>query len=187
MYFIVHTVETAPEASRPLLEQTERRLGFVPNLTGELAASPAAVEGYLALSAAFAKSSLTPLEREIVLVAVSVEDRCHYCTAAHTTSAEWQELDLEAIEAVRDGRPIADPKLEALRLFTVKIVRARGWLADAELRAFTAAGFSQPAILEILMGVGLKTFSNYVNHVTETPLDEAFQHNAFIPAARRAA
>jgi alkylhydroperoxidase family enzyme len=49
------------------------------------------------------------------------------------------------------------------------------------------AGYTQPAILEVLMGVGLKTFSNYVNHVTETPLDEAFQHNAYTPAARRAA
>jgi hypothetical protein len=45
VYFPVFTPETAPEASRPLLEQTARRLGFVPNLTGELAASPAAVEG----------------------------------------------------------------------------------------------------------------------------------------------
>jgi len=100
---------------------------------------------------------------------------------------EVRRLDREVIEAVRNGGPIADRKLEALRSFAVKAVRARGWLGDAELRAFMAAGYPQATILEVLMGVGLKTLSNYVNHVTETPLDEAFQHNAFTPAARRAA
>ena len=184
MFFKVHTPATAPTGSRPQLESTERRLGFIPNLTGELAESPAALEGYLAASAAFAKSSFTALERELILVAVSVEDGCHYCTAAHTTSAEWQGVDLEVIAAVRDDRPVADRRLEALRRFVLRTVRARGWVSDTEVQAFIDAGFSKAAVLEVALGIGLKTFSNTVNHITETPLDAAFQPHAFTPARR---
>ena len=49
--FNVHTIDTAPDQSRPLLEGAKQAFGFVPNLIGVLAESPAAAEGYLALGA----------------------------------------------------------------------------------------------------------------------------------------
>src|SRR5689334_4588068 len=78
-------VETAPEASRPFLENIQRSFKFVPNLFGVFANAPALLEGYLSLSAAFGKARLTPVERELVLLTVSVENSCRYCTAAHST------------------------------------------------------------------------------------------------------
>lgn len=51
MKFPPHTRDSAPEASKPLLAQVESAFGFVPNLTATLAESPAALAGYLQLSA----------------------------------------------------------------------------------------------------------------------------------------
>src|SRR5262245_40151920 len=60
--FIVHSAETAPAGSRPLLEGIGRTFGFVPNLFGVFAESPAALQGALSIYEAFAKSSLSPVE-----------------------------------------------------------------------------------------------------------------------------
>lgn len=111
--FPIHTLETAPEASRPFVAGAKHAFGIVPNLVGEFAESPAVIEGYLALAGAYQKSDLTPLEREIVLIAASVENACHHCVAAHTTVTQGQKLDQTVIAAVRNGGPVDDAKLEA--------------------------------------------------------------------------
>jgi len=180
--FPIHTVETAPEASKPFLDGAKKAFGLIPNLVGEFAESPAVVEGYLGLSAALKKAGLTDLEREIVLISASVENGCHYCVAAHTTVTQAQGLNQAVIAAVRAGGPIADARLEALRTFAVAVVRERGWVSDAEVTRFLDAGWTRANVLEVVLGVGLKTISNYVNHIAGTPVDEAFQANAFTPA-----
>lgn len=177
--FTVHSAQTAPAGSRPFIEAAGKAFGLVPNLIGVFAESPAVAEGYLSLAGAFQKSGLTPLEREIVLIGASVENDCHYCVAAHTTVTQGQKLDQTVIQAVRQGGPIADAKLESLRQFAVSVVRNRGWVSDGEVEAFLAAGYSKANVLEVVLGIGLKTISNYTNHIAETPLDGAFQANAF--------
>ena len=180
--FPIHTLATAPEASKPFLDGAQKAFGLVPNLIGEFAESPAVIEGYLALSGALKKASLTDLEREVVLIAASIENGCHYCVAAHTTVTQAQKLDQTVIAAVRAGGPIAEARLEALRAFAVAVVRERGWVSDAEVQRFLDAGWTRAAVLEVVLGVGLKTISNYVNHIAGTPVDAAFRANAFTPA-----
>lgn len=180
--FPIHTLDTAPEASKPYLDGAKKAFGLIPNLVGEFAESPAVIEGYLGLAGALKKSGLTDLEREIVLISASVENGCHYCVAAHTTVTQAQGLDQAVIAAVRAGGPIADARLEALRAFTVAVVRERGWVSDAEVTRILDAGWTRANVLEVVLGVGLKTISNYVNHIAGTPMDAAFQANAFTPA-----
>lgn len=179
--FTVHTIATAPEGSRAAMRAAEQAFGLLPNLVGLFADSPAVVAGYLSLAAAFGRSGLTPLEQEVVLIAASVENRCHYCVAAHTTVTQARRLDQAVIAAVRDGGPVGDRKLEALRSFTVAMVRDRGFASDAEVQAVLDAGYSRANVLEVVLGIGLKTVSNYVNHIAETPVDAAFAANAYTP------
>jgi uncharacterized peroxidase-related enzyme len=183
--FTVHTLDTAPAAARPAMEAAKKAFGLVPNLIGVFAESPAVAEGYLGLAGAFGKSSFTALERETVLIATSVENECHYCVAAHTTVTQGQKLDQSVIAAIRERRAIDDPRLEALRQFTIKLVQNRGFVSDGDVSAFHAAGFTHAQVLEAVMGVSLKVMSNYVNHIAATPLDAPFQANAWTP--RRAA
>lgn len=179
--FPVHSIDSAPIPSRAMLTGARSAFGFVPNLLGMLAEAPAALEAYLGVSAAFQKSSLTPTEQQVVLLAASVTNECQYCVAAHSAAATMARVPAGVVDALRSGDPIADPKLEALRRFTEAVVRERGW-ANEELAAFHAAGYSRAQVLEVLAGVTQKTLSNYANHLAETPLDAAFAKAAWSPA-----
>lgn len=173
-HFPVHTIATAPEASKPVLDEVGRKYGFLPNLMGVFASAPAALQAYLGLSAQFAKTSLSPEGREVVLLTAARANECGYCVAVHSTTAAMAKVASGVVESIRDDRPIADPKLEALRRLTSAFVTKRGWLTDADLEQFLSAGYQPVHVLEVLVGVTLKTLSNYTNHIADTPLDAAF-------------
>ncbi len=180
--FIVHSQATAPEASRFALAGAQSKFGFVPNLIGMLADAPAAVAGYLGIGEQFDKCSFTPAERHVVLLAVSYENACDYCMAAHTVVAGMSKVPAAAIEALRSGGPLPDARLEALAQFTRAVVRERGRVSERDLAAFLAAGFTQSQVLEVVLGVAMKTLSNYANHIARTPLDTAFAAARWEPA-----
>lgn len=173
--FTVHTEESAPEASRPILQTVRSKYGMVPNLHGVLAGSPGALEAYVSLSQALGNTGLSPAEQQVVLLAVSVENGCTYCVAAHSTVAKGGKLfDDATLAAIREGRSLPDARLEALRTFTTTVVRERGFAGDDAVSAFLAAGFTPAHVLGVVTGVALKTLSNYTNHIAATPLDQAF-------------
>lgn len=173
--FTVHTHETAPENSKSVLQNVEKAYGFLPNLIAIFAESPAAAEAYPALSGFFDKSGFTPTERQIVLMTNNRLNNCTYCMAAHTTISKMQSVPDDVLQALRDGTALADPKLEALRVFSIKMNENRGFVEKADLDAFLAAGYTKANVLEVVLGMALKVMSNYTNHVANTPLDDAFK------------
>lgn len=177
--FTLHTLDTAPEASRPLLSNARQNFGFIPNLFAGMAQSPALLEGYQQLSASFNKTPLSETERQIILLTTSRVNDCRYCMAAHTVIAQAAKVPDTVLVAVRNGTPIADPKLEALRQFTQVIAERRGWPEAEDLQNFLAAGYTQQTVLDVILGVGLKVLSNYTNHIVQTPLDTVFQSAAW--------
>jgi len=183
--FTLHDETSAPEAASARLEATKNSLGFIPSLYAVFAENPAVLEGYASLGAIFETAGFTPLEQQVVLIAASVENACHFCVAAHSTIAQAAGLDMEVIAALREDRAIADPKLDALRRFTRALVAQRGFVADADVDSFLDAGFDRAAVLGVILGVALKVISNYTNHVAETPVNEAFAAHAWEPGPRR--
>jgi uncharacterized peroxidase-related enzyme len=179
---LVHTIDTAPAASREALEGARRAFGFVPNLLGVLAASPAALRAYLSVSEAFNASAFSDVERQVVLLSVSAEHGCQYCMAAHSAAATAAEMPRDVLDALRSGEPIPDARLETLRRTTSMLVTSRGRLRDDGLAAFLAAGFTTAQLLEVIAGIAQKTISNYTNHIAVTPLDRRFDKFAWTPA-----
>lgn len=179
MTYTVHTAETAPEAARETLEGAQRAYGFVPNLLGVMASAPPVVKAYKALGDLFEATSFSPTERQIVLLTVSYENGCEYCVAAHSVIAGMHQVPEPVVRAIRSGEPLADPKLEALRRFVAAVVLTRGLPSAVDRAAFEAAGYGQAQTLEVVLGVGFKTLSNYTNHIAETPLDPAFASAAW--------
>ena len=179
--FDVHTHDTAPEGSRSLMQGVEQAFGFVPNISAVLAESPPTLNAYMTLSKIFDQTSFSPAERQVVILAINEYNECHYCVAAHSAIADMHGVPGDVVEAIRDGRPIDDPGLEALRDFTRKIVERRGWVDEADIDAFTGAGFDRHQVLEVILGVAMKTISNYANHIADTPLDDAFANHAWAP------
>jgi uncharacterized peroxidase-related enzyme len=169
--FTLHDASSAPTDSTEILDGVQKSWGLVPNLHRVLAASPAALEAYATLWGIAEKTGFTPQERNIAYIAIIYENECTYCMAGHTNLSRMAKVEPEAIEAVREGRPIADPKLEALRQFAAKVTRSRGVLSDADVSAFKAAGYDNRAMLDVLVLAATKLISNYTNHLAQTPLD----------------
>lgn len=174
MTYRVHTAETAPEAARPMLGGIERAFGFVPNMLGIMAGAPAVLEAYQTAGALFDKTSLSATERQVVMLTTSAENGCEYCVSVHTALSAMQKVPEHVVQAIRDDGPIADARLEALRRFTAEVVTTRGNPSEASLAAVAQAGFLENQVLEIMLGVGLKSIANYINHIACTPLDGAF-------------
>lgn len=183
MNFPIHTAESAPVPARPILAGAQKGLGFIPNLFGTMASAPALLNAYTTVARQFDDSSLNPTERQIVLLATSRENGCEYCVAAHTILAGMQSVPKDVVNAARAGAAIADRKLETLRQFTVAVVNSRGRPEQAAVESFIAAGYTQQQLLEVVLGVGLKTLSNYTNHIAHIPLDGAFSSAAWSHAA----
>ena len=181
----LQSADTAPEGSVDSLEAANEAYGFVPNLIAALANAPAAVNAYHEISKAFESSSLSRVERQVVLLTTSFENRCHYCVAAHSVVAAMAGLPPETVVALREGEFIEPPRLESLRRLTTSIVRNRGFVPEEELEAFFDVGFTQAQVLEVLTGVTQKTMSNYVNHLARTPLDEVFKRAEWVHPAER--
>lgn len=174
--FIQHTLGTAPSRSVPALEAVAKNFGMIPNIFGVLAESPSVVTAYLQMGELFQQTDFTPEEQQVISIAVSVQNKCTYCVAAHTFMARnITQLSDDNISALRISSALPDAKLEALAAFTRAVVRERGWVADSkEYKDFFAAGYSKKQVLEVIMGVCMKSLSNYVNHLSDTPLDGVF-------------
>lgn len=165
------TIETAPVAAQPLLEGVKAKLGSAPNLFRLLAVSPAALEGYLGLSGALGHGSLDARTRERIALAVAEYNGCGYCTSAHSfIGKNMAGLTDGEIAANRNGSS-TDAKAAAAVEFAVKVVDARGHVADADVAAVKLAGYSDADVIEIVLHVALNTLTNYVNEVAQTTID----------------
>lgn len=171
----VHNIESAPEGSKSLLENSQKAYGMIPGLHGVLAASPKILEAYQTLHQLFTETSFNEEELTVVWQTINVEHACHYCVPAHTGIAKMMKVDDAITEALRNETPLTDAKLEALRTMTLTIVRNRGNVTQEDLDAFYAAGYGEQQVLEIILGLSQKVISNYTNHIAHTPVDDAFK------------
>ncbi len=186
--FTIHTAETAPEESRPLLETSQQTFGRIPGLHAVMAEAPALLEGYQQLHKVFAeKTSFDKDELTVVWQSINVEHECHYCVPAHTGIAKMMKVDDAITNALRDETPLPNDRLEALRSFTLAVVRDRGNVDATAVDAFLAAGFTKRQVLEVILGVSQKVMSNYTNHLAETPVDEPMKAFAWEKARKDAA
>ncbi len=172
--FTLHDQNSAPEASKPLLENSQKAFGMVPGLHAVMAEAPGLLEGYQVLHNLFLNSSFDADEKTVVWQTINVEHACHYCVPAHTGIAKSMKVSDDISNALRDETPLPTAKLEALRDFTLAMVRQRGELKEQQTNDFYAAGYTQQNVLEIILGLSQKVMSNYTNHVAHTPVDEAF-------------
>lgn len=175
----IHTIETAPEESKPLLENSKKAFGYIPGLHGALAGAPGLLEAYQNIHQLFVNSSFNNDELTVVWQSINVEHQCHYCVPAHTAIAKAMKVDDAITDALRNKTKLPSSKLEVLRDTTLSVVRNRGNISKDEIQVFYDAGFNQRHLLEIILGLAQKTISNYTNHIAETPLDQAFEKFAW--------
>ncbi|MET0417720.1 MAG: carboxymuconolactone decarboxylase family protein [Actinoplanes sp.] len=163
--FTAHTLDTAPAESRPLLESTVEHLGHLPQAVALLAESPEMLGGFLQASRTFEASTLDPLAREVVVMTIATRNGCQVCIAMHTGRLRQLKADGELIAALRQGGMPADPRLAAIRQFTLRVLATAGEVPDEELAEFLAAGYTRRNALEVVLGIGTYTMSTLANRL----------------------
>ncbi len=175
MDFNLHNKETAPEGSQPLLDNSVKSFGMIPNLHAVMAEAPAVLEAYQNLHKLFQKTSFNPNELTVIWQTINIEHECHYCVPAHTAVAHMMGVDGALVDALRNKADLPSEKLQVLRRTTLALVKNRGRIAPSDVKAFEEVGYNNQQLLEIVLGIAQKVMSNYVNHLADTPLDTPFK------------
>jgi alkylhydroperoxidase family enzyme len=170
--------------AQPVLDHIRNAFGFVPNLTVVMALSPRSLKGYFDNLELFGQSSFSPAEQQLVLLTSSVVSEVPYAVAVHTAMAKGAGLSESVIAAIRELRPIGNPKLEALRAFTESAAKHGGKVENATLENYLTAGWTKSQIIEILFVLAAKEFVYRVQRLADVTLDEPLAGEQWeIPAA----
>ncbi len=172
-WFTEYTTESAPARSRRFMAATQRHLGYLPAATARWAASPHLLDGFAKLTAVFEDCTLDPLAREVLIMTVATRNGCEICVAMHTARLAALGADPALIAALRGPAPAAlpDERLEAIRVFTLRVLDTAGDVGDDALRAFLASGYTSQNALEVVLGIGAFTMSTLANRLTGAPVD----------------
>ena len=176
------TVETADAISSEIMESTQNAIGMIPNMYKLMANNSALLDAYRKSYDTFrANSGFTPPEQEIVFLSVAFENNCEYCMAAHSfVGDKMTNVPIEVTDAIRNNTEISDAKYRALSLFTRAMTAKRGNPSQEDITNFLNAGYTENHILGVIAGIGVKTMSNYFNHVFNTPVDDAFKGRVWV-------
>jgi AhpD family alkylhydroperoxidase len=168
---------TQTDHAQQVYEKAEETIGLVPNYITEVTdENPAVADAYLtAYGIVEEGGALSPAEQQAVILAISSYNDCHYCTKAHAAAGQQAGLDAETVETINEGGLPNDGRLKSLVRATRRILGKRGWLSDADESEFDDLGLGRPELYEIVALTGIKTISNYVNHIAGTEVDEPFQ------------
>ena len=150
---------------------TKNHLGYLPAATARWAASPQLLDGFGRLSAIFENGTLDPVAREVVVMTIATRNGCHVCVAMHTARLTALGARPDVIAALRAAVPLADERLDAIRVFTLRVLDTAGDVGDDALRAFLASGYTRQNALEVVLGIGTYTMSTLANRLTGAPVD----------------
>lgn len=166
---------TAPDGAREILEKTKAEFKMIPNLEKTMAGAPALLEAYSTTWNIFKTTTLSEVEQQIVYQAANFENECNYCVPWHTFLSRQAGMNQSDIEALREGARLSNEKYEQLKRFTQSLIRTKGKVVKADLNAFFQAGYTEQNALEVILGIAIKTMSNYTNSIAGTPLDKAVE------------
>ena len=177
--FPVYTLESAPECSRPALQQLQSAFGMIPNIAGAMATSPVLINSLVGLFGNVHGGSFTEAQVQTVLLTDAVTNASRWAVAFHTTLALKEGIDPADVQAIRERRSPKDGKLAALSVLAKTMIEKRGRLDNHDVNRFFAAGFGKDHLLEVIAAVAASTITNYTGSITKPPLEAPFQAHAW--------
>jgi AhpD family alkylhydroperoxidase len=180
--FRIHSIETAPDKSKPGLEGMKQNFGFIPNAAATMAGSPVLINAFIGSFGNFHSGSLSESEKQTVLLTNAVTLKCRWTVAFHSTLALKAGVAASDVAALRSGSAPADRKLAALSGLARALIKTQGHAVDADLHSFTAAGYAPAQALEVIAGIAISTMAGLTANLAQTPLEERFQPQAWNPA-----
>jgi alkylhydroperoxidase family enzyme len=175
----VHTIESAPAQSKPVLQKLKQTFGLIPNIAGAMAASPVLINGFIGLFERVHASSLTEPQIQTLLLTNAVTNASEWAVAFHTALALKQRVRPADVDAIRRGDLPGAVSLAALSTLARRLIEKRGHLDESDSRHFFDAGFSSEQLLEVIAVVAASTITNYTGSVTRPALEATFEEFAW--------
>jgi AhpD family alkylhydroperoxidase len=172
-------IEKSRDQSAETLESIRELVGFVPNIFTAISESPSALEAFVGLNNSFANSSFTDEEQQVIQLAASTENEGEYCVAGHSAFADTMGVPETVVSAIREELAVVDLRLAALGRVVHSLIGNRGRIEQGEIDAFIEVGYTQAQFIEVILGISLKTFSNYASSALKVPLDSGFRKYAW--------
>ena len=158
-------------ATQAYFKKCEEKLGFVPNVLAAYAFDNAKLEAFVAMynDLMLAPSGLSKLEREMIAVAVSSQNRCYYCLVAHGAAVRAYSGDAKLGELmVMNYRAARLSKRQRVMLdFAVKMTNQSWAIEEADRDRLRRAGFTDRDIWDIAAVAGFFNMSNRVASATD--------------------
>jgi uncharacterized peroxidase-related enzyme len=160
----------------------EEKLGFVPNVLAAYAFDMAKLEAFVAMynDLMLGPSGLSKLEREMIAVAVSSQNRCYYCLTAHGAAVRGLSGDpvLGELMVMNYRAARLSPRQRAMLDFAVKLSETPWLVEEADRAALRHAGFSDRDIWDIAAVAGFFNMSNRVASATDMRPNPAYHGQA---------
>lgn len=180
MQLTIHDPQTAPPASRPLLEGIAADVGVIPNLAAVIATAPALLAAFDGMRRAVGSGELNPVHREAAGVAVGVAVDNEYGVAFHSTVLGQLGVAEDEIGLMRAGEEPVDEPTAAVYALARQLALHRGKIDDAAVARATAAGLSTTQLLEVLAESSFASLVGLVdNFAGRVPLDKFLQPRAW--------
>jgi AhpD family alkylhydroperoxidase len=177
--FPVHTIESAPEQSKPSLQMLQGAFGMIPNIAGAMSTSPVLIGSLVGLFQRVHGGSFSEEQIQILLLTNAVTNGCAWAVAFHTALALKEGVESADVQAIRERQAPLNPKSAALSLLTRTLIEKRGRLDDLDVSRFLQVGFDKAHLLEVIAVVAASTITNYTGNIAKPPVEAAFQGHAW--------
>ncbi|HMJ16051.1 MAG TPA: hypothetical protein VK524_31760 [Polyangiaceae bacterium] len=175
----IHTIESAPEKSKPALQGLKQAVGMIPNLAATMAESPPLISSFVGTFGNFQGGTFTGSEKQALLLTNAVTNSCSWAVAFHSTLALKEGVSADDVRAIRERQLPKDPKLAALSALTRSLIEKRGHLDETDVASFVGAGYGHEQVLEVIAGLAVSVMANYAGNITKPALEAAFQPQAW--------
>ena len=182
----VPDLESLPEDIRERILAVQERAGFIPNVFASLAHRPDEFRAFFAYHDALMEreaSSLTPAEKEMIVVATSAANGCEYCVVAHGALVRIfskEKLLADKIAINFRHAPIT-PRQKAMLEFAMKVARTPELIDDSDYERLYEHDFDDEDIWDIAGISGFFGLSNRMAIVTGMRANEEFYTMGRIP------
>ncbi len=187
----VTALELGPDAERDAklqsyFETCEEKLGYVPNVLKAYAFDATKLQSFIDMAddLMLGESGLSRLEREMIAVAVSAVNHCHYCLTAHGAAVRYRAGDPVFGEVIVQNFRAADlnDRQRAMLDFSVMLTEAPDTVDEADRQALRDAGFSDRDIWDIAAVAGFYNMTNRLATAVEMRPNRAYHFAARTPA-----
>jgi uncharacterized peroxidase-related enzyme len=152
-------------------DKCQEKLGFVPNVLRAYAFDPAKLKSFIDMvdDLMLSDSGISKVEREMIAVAVSAVNHCHYCLTAHGAAVRQRAKDPALGEIIAQNYRAANlpARQKAMLDFAVKLTEHPDKMDEADRAQLRTHGFSDKDIWDIAATASFYNMSNRMAAATE--------------------